>query len=177
MNLKWIALFSQSGSEIANLAEKLNRWPDIIITNSKQAIDDRIENRGYITLKSQQDYIKAFGLNSEDCFVTLHGWLRIIPADICNKYKIFNGHPGLITKYPELKGKDPQKRASNGDYKEIGCVVHRVIPEVDSGEVLLKAEYLKNKPLSLDETFDILKQKSLGLWEEFFKRKLYLRTT
>ena len=173
MNLKWIALFSQSGSEIANLAEKLNRWPDIIITNSKKIIDDRIENRGYITLKSQQDYIKAFGLNSEDCFVTLHGWLRIIPADICNKYRIFNGHPGLITKYPKLKGKDPQKRAFEGNYKEIGCVVHRVIPKVDSGEVLLEAVH-KNKPLSSDETFDILKQKSLGLWEDFFKEKLYL---
>lgn len=174
MNLKWIALFSQSGSEIANLAEKLNRWPDIIITNSKNTIDKRIQKQGYVTLKSQQDYIKAFGLNSEDCFVTLHGWLRIIPADICNKYKIFNGHPGLITKYPELKGKDPQKKAFEGDYKEIGCVIHRVIPEVDSGEVLLRAVYFKDKSLSPVETFDILKQKSLGLWELFFEKKLYL---
>jgi folate-dependent phosphoribosylglycinamide formyltransferase PurN len=46
-----------------------------------------------------------------DAIVTLHGWLRVIPAYVCERSRIYNGHPGLITKYPELKGKDPQVRA------------------------------------------------------------------
>ncbi len=30
---KWIAFFSKSGSEIAELSDRLGRWPDRIITN------------------------------------------------------------------------------------------------------------------------------------------------
>ena len=46
----------------------------------------------------------------DNTLITLNGWLRIVPPDKCAKYNIYNGHPGLITKYPELKGKDPQQR-------------------------------------------------------------------
>ena len=31
----WVALFSQTGSEIVDLALHFNRWPDIIITNNR----------------------------------------------------------------------------------------------------------------------------------------------
>ena len=33
-NTPWVALFSQTGSEIAKLSEHLRRWPDYIITNA-----------------------------------------------------------------------------------------------------------------------------------------------
>ena len=31
----WIAFFSQTGGEIADIAESLQRWPDVIITNHR----------------------------------------------------------------------------------------------------------------------------------------------
>ena len=31
---RWIALFSQSGSEIVSISEKLGHWPDVILTNN-----------------------------------------------------------------------------------------------------------------------------------------------
>ena len=34
MEKHWVALFSQTGSEIARLRERLGRWPDTIITNN-----------------------------------------------------------------------------------------------------------------------------------------------
>ena len=79
----------------------------------------------------------------KNTLVTLHGWLNIIPEEICNEYTIYNGHPGMITFYPELKGKDPVERAWEkiDTYHFVGSVVHKVVPEVDSGSIL-SADYI-----------------------------------
>lgn len=98
-----------------------------------------------------------------DTLITLHGYLRILPANICNRYTILNGHPGLITKYPELKGKDPQVRAWEGKYPLIGSVVHKVTPGVDEGEVITSVCYT-NRCDTLDEIYGKLKQSSLESW-------------
>ena len=41
-DIKWIAFFSQTGAEIADIAESIGRWPDRIITNEN--VYDRIED-------------------------------------------------------------------------------------------------------------------------------------
>ena len=47
---KWIAFFSQTGSEIADISEALGQAPDVIITNDRpehlRTIDERIEKQG-----------------------------------------------------------------------------------------------------------------------------------
>ena len=89
-----------------------------------------------------------------EAIITLHGWLRIMPPSICEKFKIYNGHPGLITDYPELKGKDPQERMFNdGNYTYYGSVVHKVVPEVDSGEIVSEVKRF-NTMKSLDEVYE-----------------------
>ena len=49
--MKWIAFFSQTGAEIADISESLGRWPDLLITNKRPAdlrtIDSRILDKGY----------------------------------------------------------------------------------------------------------------------------------
>jgi folate-dependent phosphoribosylglycinamide formyltransferase PurN len=107
----------------------------------------------------------------ENPLITLHGWLRILPEDICNKYEIYNGHPGLITRYPELKGKDPQIRAFAGEYNTGGCVIHRVTPGVDEGEVLMERE-VGIRLLDLDGLFTILHKTSVNMWIEFLDERL-----
>ena len=59
---------------------------------------------------------------------------------MCKQYRVYNLHPGLITKYPELKGADPQKKVfeSINTYKDVGCVIHEVTDELDSGKVLFE---------------------------------------
>ena len=58
-NTKWIAFFSQTGAEIADLSEKIGRWPDRIITNSRpehiRTIDPRILKRNFWTLINKPD--------------------------------------------------------------------------------------------------------------------------
>ena len=45
----WVTFFSQTGAEIADIAESLDRWPDVIITNKRpdhlRTIDSRLEGK------------------------------------------------------------------------------------------------------------------------------------
>ena len=150
----WTALFSHTGSEIVNISKKLGRTPDVIITNKApgsedihEGIRDNIYTRNKPTV---EDYRKVL---EPGTVVTLHGWMRIVPPEICREYKMYNLHPGLITKYPELKGKDPQEQVFNNDYasrhgtKEydfVGCVIHRVSPGVDEGLVIAECSTRNN---------------------------------
>ena len=162
----WIAFFSQTGSEIADIAEAIGRWPDVIVTNERpehlRTINDKVEKQGYYTWANkptEEDYI---GLLEKwpNAIVTLHGWLRIVPPYVCERSKIYNGHPGLITKYPELKGKDPQEKAFNLKHDVIGCVLHKVSAGVDEGEIIME-ERTNAFKLDLDDIFRILRDRSL----------------
>ena len=174
---KWIAFFSQTGSEIVQISEALGRWPDMIISNrrsdSARTITSGIpKDKIYYTSNSPEGYEYLHYLGQiKDPIITLHGWLRIVPEGICSKYEMYNGHPGLITKYPELKGKDPQFRAFEGGYNTGGCVIHKVTPGVDEGEVLMEKE-IGIRLLDLNETFRKLHDTSVGMWVEFLKERL-----
>jgi len=174
----WIALFSQTGSEIADLSEGIKRKPDFVITNanvddvdSRVHVDFRINNEEAKTL----DILEDLDFNIDKTLITLNGWLRIVPANKCDMYNIYNGHPGLITKYPELKGKDPQQRAWDNidNYNEVGSVVHRVVKEVDAGEVICEETVPTKYIGSLDATYDALRTTSFTAWYRFLKKRLY----
>ena len=174
---KWIAFFSQTGSEIADIADSIKRWPDVIITNDRpehlRTVDERIAKQGYFTWSNkptEDEYIELLEAYP-DALVTLHGWLRIVPEYVCERSKIYNGHPGLITKYPELKGKDPQVRAFELKHNTIGCVLHEVVAGVDEGKVIAE-ERVNAFGLDLENTFRILRDRSLYLWVNFLKKVL-----
>ena len=174
---KWIAFFSQTGSEIADIADSIKRWPDVIITNDRpehlRTVDERIAKQGYFTWSNkptEDEYIELLEAYP-DALVTLHGWLRIVPEYVCERSKIYNGHPGLITKYPELKGKDPQARAFELKHETIGCVLHEVVAGVDEGKVIAE-ERVNAFGLDLENTFRILRDRSLYLWVNFLKKVL-----
>ena len=171
----WVTLFSQTGAEIADISESLGRWPDLIITNKRpnhlRTIDSRIVEYGYTELPNIPTLEDIENVLKDNAIITLHGWLRIMPPDICEKYLIYNGHPGLITKYPELKGKDPQVRAFEGKYPIAGAVIHKVVAGVDEGKVILEEKF-NAIDLSLDELFRILRDRSLFMWTTFLNKVL-----
>lgn len=181
MKTPWVAFFSQTGAEICDIAESIGRWPDRIITNNRPAhlrtIDSRIPPALIMYTKNNPELFEYIWLLEEykDPIVTLHGWLRIMPPDICRMYKVFNGHPGLITWYPELKGKDPQIRAyegiKEGRYEVAGAVLHKVISEVDEGKIISE-EYFNVANLDLDGLFRTLRDRSLSMWIKFLKKVL-----
>ena len=174
----WIALFSQTGSEIAALSKALNRSPDFIISNANT---DNVDPRVDINFRVDKDEAKTLDiledieLDIDKTLITLNGWLRIVPPDKCSKYNIYNGHPGLITKYPELKGKDPQQRAWDDlhKYNVVGSVVHEVVEEVDAGEIVEREFISSDNLLTLDDTYNALRDCSFRAWYRFLKERLY----
>jgi folate-dependent phosphoribosylglycinamide formyltransferase PurN len=189
MKKRWIAMFSQSGSEIAALAKHLGKWPDVIITNNtdrnkwcKPLLELELRQKGKAygggtsiqVVSSIQARTANFlhGINNaKDALITLHGWLRIIPKEICEQYEIVNGHPGLINVHPELKGKDPQIRAYEAGHATIGSVVHKVTPVVDDGEIL---EWTATYQDEDDVWADVLakfQHTSFSSWVKFFDKQ------
>ena len=172
---KWITFFSQTGAEIADLSESIGRWPDLIVTNERpdhlRTIDPRIVEYGYTEVPNKPTANDLDAILQDNAIVTLHGWLRIMPPVICNKYLIYNGHPGLITKYPELKGKDPQVKAHKLGHEVAGAVIHKVTAGVDEGRIIME-EYFNATQLDLDDLFRILRDRSLYMWSNLLKQVL-----
>lgn len=172
-----IAFFSQTGSEIVEVSKLLGRWPDMIVTNERpehlRKIHPALENKHlvFVENKPTEEELSMILSQYVNPLITLHGWLRIMPPNLCNTYEIYNGHPGLITEYPELKGKDPQEKAFKLGLDFSGCVIHKVTEGVDEGEVLLERK-VSIKELKLEKIFRILHRISVSLWAEFLNKKL-----
>ena len=178
-----IAMFSQTGGEIYEISKRLKRLPDLILFNSPGVYASKhkpinmntdlinVANDRMImmpTWPTKENYREVF---RGDELITLHGWLRVIPSEICEHFEIYNGHPGLISEHPELKGKDPQAKAKRLGLKESGCVIHRVTPNVDEGEILYQSKVNIEK-FDIVQTIDVLHNTSVTLWTEFLKEKL-----
>jgi len=175
----WGVLVSQTASEVIAISEKLGFFPSLLVTNNIRKIPQRnmeilLQNNVYIHSlpfrPTVEDYIVSGIL--EKSLVTLHGFLRILPENLFEHFngRVYNGHPALITDYPELKGFNKQEDIAGNQekYPFCGSVVHEVIPELDSGKVVcyVKAENTAN---TVDQAYALLRETSLSSWELFFK--------
>jgi methionyl-tRNA formyltransferase len=171
----WVALFSQTGSEIKRIADVLGYWPTRIYTNNfnedQWAHNVPVE---LVTIMPPSAIHSGLRFTKDRQFVTLHGYLRIIPADVCEMHDIYNGHPAPIHIYPELKGKDPQERlwVDNAKYHAIGSVVHKVTAGVDEGEIVTTITE-DNTCISKEELYNRLRDTSLNAWLDFLKDKVH----
>ena len=173
----WGVLVSQTGSEVIAIAKEIGFLPSLLVTNHLHRIPkDNLEffGKNGVTIRTipfrpiPEDYLIPELLEKK--LITLHGFLRILPIGFFNYFRgeIYNGHPGLITYFPELKGKDPQVRAWEGKYDTIGSVVHKVTEGVDEGEVV-RFSAVPNTAQTLDDIFLILRNTSLQAWKNFFQ--------
>ena len=164
----WIAMFSQTGSEICELSNRLSRWPDLILTNNKdkKSWHRDLQFRSDVVKDLHDRLVKCIerqaNITGEKPLVTLHGYLRIMPD---MPYEMLNGHPALCNRYPELKGKDPQELTWNNinDYPFIGSIVHKVTSELDGGEVVKEVAY-NNRNYTKEQLYQTLRQASLNAW-------------
>lgn len=171
--MRWVALFSQTGSEIEGISKNL-RTPDICYTNNpdiqyKNNFVSKIVEKKYSTNEVYNDIRYLYTYNT---IITLNGWLRIVPKDITNRFEIYNVHPGNIEKYPELKGIHPQQKALDLGLKDTGVVIHRVNEKVDDGEIVATATCNIDKDETVDTLSNKLRNLSITLWTDFLKERL-----
>jgi len=87
--------------------------------------------------------------------IVLAGWMRILSADFTTQFpqRIINLHPALLpddggdtyttsdgTIIPALRGLHVVQRALDAGLQMTGNTIHYVVPEVDAGPVLCRAE-------------------------------------
>lgn len=174
----WGVLISQTASEIVSLSKALGVLPGLVVTNNLGRITAEnlqfFEEHDILVLPipnrpSLKDYLFPDLLGKR--LITLHGYLRIIPPEFLTVYtgQIYNGHPALITKYPELKGFNMQEAIAGKDdqYPTIGSVIHEVISEVDAGKVVVEVER-PNNTQDVDQAYSVLRETSFECWKYFF---------
>jgi methionyl-tRNA formyltransferase len=166
----WIALFSNSGTELAEVIERTGTWPDIILldkyrTPIDKRITDKVQHSSHEDIK---EYLKAC---PKDALVTMHGYLRVLPEE-CITDDTYNIHPGDIVKYPQLRGIHPQKKAIEEGLDSTGVVIHKVDAGVDTGEIqMLSVHSIKE---GSDEASLIKELRDIGInmWVDFLRGKL-----
>lgn len=88
--------------------------------------------------------------------VVLAGFMRILTPEFVHLWpgRMINIHPSLL---PDYKGLDTHARALADRKSEAGCTVHYVVPEMDSGPIIVQ----KRVPILPGDTADILGERVL----------------
>ena len=87
--------------------------------------------------------------------IVMAGWMKIVTEKFITNInkKIINIHPSLL---PSFKGKSPIRDALENGSLITGCSVHYVVPEVDSGELIIQGAIAINKDESIENlTYNI----------------------
>jgi phosphoribosylglycinamide formyltransferase-1 len=94
---------------------------------------------------SRSDYDKTLlttlrenGVTPNSGLVVLAGFMRLLSPWFVEEFRgsIINVHPALLPSFPGLRA---QEKALNYGVKVSGCTVHFVVPEVDSGPIILQS--------------------------------------
>ena len=113
--------------------------------------------------------LNSHGIVSDNCLILLAGYTKILSSTFCKKFKwkIMNIHPSLL---PSFKGLHAQKQALEFGAKVTGVTVHFVVPELDSGPLILQESV---KILSRD-TVSTLSKKILHKEHQIYPKAVKL---
>lgn len=181
--VNWIACFSHTGSEVVNVNGALvYQGADVrlraALTDNMTFNNDAIPYEKYL----YRSMINMRLADLQDCIVTLNGYLGIINTPLLDRMKsrnckVYNIHPAPIQLYPELKGLDPQERLydgiKDGKYQYIGCVIHEVTPQLDSGKLVHWKTEIAYPDWTKDQLYAHLHEMGTHMWLDFFREEMW----
>lgn len=99
--------------------------------------------------------------------VCLAGFMRLLTADFVRRWsgRMLNIHPALL---PQFKGLHTHRRALDAGVREHGATVHFVVPEMDSGPIVLQGSVAVND----GDTEDSLAQRVLAVEHRIYPQAL-----
>ncbi|PSB34429.1 phosphoribosylglycinamide formyltransferase [Stenomitos frigidus] len=134
-----VLLYNNPGAKAAARAEQ---WgiPSVLLNHREFANREALDAAIVETL--QQHDVE---------WVIMAGWMRIVTPVLINAFprRILNIHPSLL---PSFKGNRAVEQALAAGVKITGCTVHRVVTEVDSGDIIVQAAV----PVLPDDTLETL---------------------
>ena len=97
-----------------------------------------VDHRAFASREAFEAALQAKLVEARIDIVCLAGFLRMFTASFVEPWRgrMLNIHPSLL---PEFKGLDTHARALAANAKIHGCTVHFVVPELDSGPIVLQA--------------------------------------
>jgi phosphoribosylglycinamide formyltransferase-1 len=109
------------------------------------------------------EHISASGAE----FICLAGFMRVLSHKFTELWKdrLVNIHPSLL---PSFKGVDTHKQALETGVKYHGCTVHFVVPDVDSGPIIVQEVV----PVLDDDTEETLEARCLEKEHIAYRRAL-----
>ncbi len=157
-----VVLISGSGTNLQAIidaieSKNLNAKIALVISNRKAAYGlVRAEQHGiptkYLPLKPYTDAgktreaydadLSALVAEYNPTLVVLAGWMQVFTPVFLNRFpnKVINLHPALPAAFAGTHAIERAFEAfQKGEIIESGCMIHRVIPEVDAGEVITMA--------------------------------------
>jgi phosphoribosylglycinamide formyltransferase-1 len=152
--LKLGVMASGSGSNFEAIAQaiangQLNAQVQVVVYNNPDAgVVSRAERWGVPSiLLNHREFVGREALDQAIVqvmnqygveWVIMAGWMRIVTPVLINAFpnQILNIHPSLL---PSFKGLHAVEQALAAGVKITGCTVHLVIPEMDSGPILIQA--------------------------------------
>lgn len=168
--LKLGVMASGSGSNFEAIAQsiadrQLNAQVQVLICNNPGAkVFERAERFGVKTvLLNHRDYgsreeldqaiVQTLQAHQVDWLI-MAGWMRIVTPVLIHAFpnRILNIHPSLL---PSFKGNRAVEQTLAAGVKVAGCTVHFVVPEVDSGEIVMQAVV----PILPDDTVETLQNR------------------
>jgi phosphoribosylglycinamide formyltransferase 1 len=102
-------------------------WVDPAAAETRTEYDERL-----LSILRERRVVPGDGL------VLLAGFMRLLSPAFVDAYRgrMMNVHPALLPSFPGLSA---QERALEYGVKIAGCTVHFVVPEVDSGPIILQS--------------------------------------
>ena len=168
MKKKWALFFSGRGSNLeAVLKVYSKQWTSApyLVTNNSRAgglnvaqtynLEVHLMNRPY-DYKALSKCLKKEQVER----IFLLGYMSIVPSEFIEDWEggFYNLHPSLL---PSFHGLKSIERAYN-EKAAIGVTIHRVIPQVDAGEILVQSEVFSAGTydhLSLEEVTSMVHSK------------------
>jgi phosphoribosylglycinamide formyltransferase 1 len=153
-NFEAIAQAIQSGQLQAEIAVVIYNNPNAPVVQRAERYSTPtvlLNHRDFAQRESLDQAIVATLKAAQVDWLIMAGWMRIITHVLIDAFpgRILNIHPSLL---PSFKGSHAVEQALRSGVKLAGCTVHYVVPEVDSGEILMQAAV----PVLPDDTVETL---------------------
>ncbi len=121
-----VVIYNNPGAKVVDRANRFN-VPAVLLNHREFANREDLDSAIVETLK--QHSVE---------WVIMAGWMRIVTPVLIQAFRdrILNIHPSLL---PSFKGNRAVEQALEAGVKITGCTVHLVVPEVDSGDIIIQA--------------------------------------
>jgi phosphoribosylglycinamide formyltransferase-1 len=125
-------------AEIALVVSNRAEARGLELAKSKSIATATIDHAAYKSREEFEAELEKQLASAKIEIICLAGFMRILTAGFVKQWegRLLNVHPSLL---PAFKGIDTHVRALDAGVKVHGCSVHFVVPELDSGPIVMQA--------------------------------------